>query len=207
MSAPVGLGLVAPGGAIASSGGRANAKDEDEAPAALLTTAPKIGKSFTIIAFCKTSAYAAPLNPFKSSSSASVIARYAYCMLSLINWRKSVIVVVNRVSWEQSWASRINELNWSTEVEVDEVEVGGEKVYDKGLGSRIGDGFRLTYSWIASKDQSSTDLKEYLLDSLAMSIRRARGASGVCTMANSCGLEYGQHNGYKGRRKRCAQSV
>jgi hypothetical protein len=62
-------------------------------------------------------------------------------------------------------------------------------VYDKGFEERMGDGFRLTYSWIASKDQLSRDLKEYLFDTFAMSIRRGSGAFGECTIANSCGLD------------------
>ena len=57
------------------------------------------------------------------------------------------------------------------------------------LRPRMGEGLRLTYSWMTSSDHVSIDLKEYLLATLAMSMRYARLAFGEVMIVSSDGLE------------------
>ena len=59
-----------------------------------------------------------------------------------------------------------------------------------GMALRIGEGLRLTNSWMTSSDQVSIDLKEYLLATLAISIRNTRLASGEVMFLSSDGLEF-----------------
>ena len=63
-----------------------------------------------------------------------------------------------------------------------------------GMALRIGEGLRLTNSWMTSSDQVSIDLKEYLLATLAISIRYARLASGEVMFLSSDGLELSSIN-------------
>ena len=58
-----------------------------------------------------------------------------------------------------------------------------------GMALRMGEGLRLTYSWITSSDHVSIDLKEYLLATLAMSMRYTRLASGEVMFLSSDGLK------------------
>jgi hypothetical protein len=71
-----------------------------------------------------------------------------------------------------------------------EVGESGEKVYEVGGGVelRIGEGFRVTYSWIASSAHVSRDLKEYLFEIRAMSMSWVKSALGELTIRRSGGL-------------------
>lgn len=66
-------------------------------------------------------------------------------------------------------------------------ELAWEKVctVPVGIAVRIGDGFRLTYTWMASRDHVSIDLNEYLFEMRAMSISCVSGAMGAWTIFSS----------------------
>lgn len=59
-----------------------------------------------------------------------------------------------------------------------------------GLGGsgRMGEGFRFTYSWMASKAQVSKLLNVYLLETRAMSINGVKSVPGVLSRQSSGGL-------------------
>ena len=65
-----------------------------------------------------------------------------------------------------------------------------EKDMEGGLDTpaRRGEGFRFTYSCNASRDHVSRDLKEYLFEMRAMSMRRVRSAEAEYTARRSGGL-------------------
>ena len=64
----------------------------------------------------------------------------------------------------------------------------GAMLESGGTPVRMGDGLRFTYSWMASSAQVSRDLKEYLLDTLAMSMRWLRLAFAPVIILSSGGL-------------------
>ena len=67
----------------------------------------------TTVAFCIISRYAAPLRARISSSSASVMARYAYCNEDVINCVNKSIMVSNNAVCPHSCASLIRRVSWS----------------------------------------------------------------------------------------------
>ena len=67
----------------------------------------------TTVAFCIISRYAAPLSARISSSSASVMARYAYCNEDVINCVNKSIIVSSNAVCPHSCASLIRRVSWS----------------------------------------------------------------------------------------------
>lgn len=67
-------------------------------------------------------------------------------------------------------------------------EESAEVVEGSSIPVRMGEGLRLTYSCIASSAHVSRDLKEYLFDTLAISMRSVRFAFGEVIILNSGGL-------------------